>query len=149
MVTVSVADDDCVVQLNRIFKRYDDIYRRAARKFNLPELSLWILYALRENAECTQKDLVEQLLQSKQSIHSALKTLVQDGYVELEYQDNNHRSKYIRLTEKGSTLAEGTADKIVEAEHKAFLRLANEERVMILELLGRLTSVMNAEMEKI
>lgn len=138
-----------VVQFNRIFKRYDDIYRRAARKFNLPELSLWILYVLRENSECTQKDLVDQLLQSKQSIHSALKTLIQDRYVELEYQDNNHRSKYIRLTEKGSALAEGTADKIVEAEHKAFLCLADEDRVMLLNLLGRLTSLMDAEMERI
>lgn len=37
-------------------------------------------------------NIQEQLLQSKQSIHSTLKTLVQDRYVELEYQDHNHKS---------------------------------------------------------
>ena len=52
-----------IVQFNLLFKRYDDIYRSAAKKFDMPELSLWILYTLREKQDCTQKDLVDLLLQ--------------------------------------------------------------------------------------
>ena len=52
-----------IVRFNRLFKRYDDIYRSAAKKFDMPELALWILYTLREKDECTQKDLVDMLLQ--------------------------------------------------------------------------------------
>ena len=138
-----------IVQFNRLFKRYDDIYRSAAKKFDMPELALWILYTLREQDECTQKDLVDMLLQPKQSIHSALRTLVKDGYVALEYLENNRRSKYIRLTEKGAALAKDTADKIVCAEQNAFLSLTAEERRTILNLFEHLTSALYKEMQGI
>lgn len=138
-----------IVQFNRLFKRYDDIYRSAAKKFDMPELALWILYTLREKDECTQKDLVDMLLQPKQSIHSALRTLVKDGYVVLEYPENNRRSKYIRLTEKGTVLAEDTADEIICAENNAFLSLTDEERRTILNLFQHLTDALHKEMQKI
>ena len=48
-----------IVQFNLLFKQYDDIYRSAAKKFDMPELALWILYVLRGKPDCTQKDLVE------------------------------------------------------------------------------------------
>ena len=41
-----------IVQFNFLFKQYDDIYRSAAKKFDIPELALWILYALREKPDC-------------------------------------------------------------------------------------------------
>lgn len=137
-----------IVQFNRILKRYDSTYRNAAHKFDLPELALWILYVLRENPVCTQKDLVEQLLQSKQSIHSALKNLVQDGYVVLEYPPGNHKYKNIFLTEKGIDLVEKTADKIIRAEQSAFARFSEEEQETILKLITRLVDTLQDEIDK-
>lgn len=138
-----------IVQFNLMFKQYDDIYRSAAKKFDIPELALWILYALREKPDCTQKDLVNLLVQPKQSMHTALKGLVKDGYVTLEYQKSDRRSKLIRLTEKGGGLAEQTADQIVEAENRAFSTLTEEERETFLHLFQRLSSAVREEMEKL
>lgn len=138
-----------IIQFNRLFKRYDGIYRRAAKNFDLPELALWILYVLRENKECTQKDIVEQLLQSKQSVHSSIKILARDGYVKLEYPENNRKNKYIYLTEKGAALSVSTADKIVEAENTAFNSLDAAERETLLKLFERLETSLNNEMNKI
>ena len=138
-----------IVQFNLLFKRYDDIYRSAAKKFDMPELALWVLYALREKPDCTQKDLVDLLLQPKQSIHTALKGLINDGYVVLENQKIDRRSKLIRLTERGTSLAENSADQIVQAENRAFLTLTAEERKTILRLFEQLTNEMQNEMQKI
>lgn len=138
-----------IVQFNLLFKRYDDIYRSAAKKFDMPELSLWILYTLREKQDCTQKDLVDLLLQPKQSIHTALKGLVNDGYVILESQERDRRSKHIHLTEKGISLAQNTADQIVQAENKAFSALTDEERKTFLYQFDRLTSALYGEMQKL
>ncbi len=138
-----------IVQFNRLFKRYDDIYRRAAKNFDLPELALWILYVLRENNECTQKDIVDQLLQSKQSINSSIKMLEQDGYVKLEYSEKNRKNKYVHLTEKGATLSVSTANKIVEAENRAFKALDATELETLLKLFERLSTSLNNEMGKI
>lgn len=138
-----------IVQFNRTFKRYEDIYRQAARKFEIPELALWVLYALREQPGCTQKDLVDLLLQPKQSIHTALRSLVRDGYVRLEYSEENRKSKHIHLTEAGRKLSESTADKIVRAETIAFLSLSDTERETMLRLLERLTSAIQKEMQAV
>ena len=138
-----------IVQFNLLFKRYDDIYRSAAKKFDMPELSLWILYTLREKQDCTQKDLVDLLLQPKQSIHTALKGLVNDGYVILESQERDRRSKHINLTDKGISLAQNTADQIVQAENKAFSALTDEERKTFLYQFDRLTSALYGEMQKL
>lgn len=140
---------DQIVQFNLLFKRYNDIYRSAAKEFDMPELALWIIYSLREKEECTQKDLVDLLLQPKQSIHSALRMLVKDGYVVLECPENNHRSKYIHLTEKGIALAENTADKIVCAENNAFQTLSGRERETLLNLFEQLTTILHKEMQKV
>ena len=138
-----------IIRFNLLFKRYDDIYRRAARQFDLPELSLWVLYVLRGNPVCTQKDIVDQLLHPKQSVHSAIRSLERDGCIEMEYRENNHKNKYIRLTEKGAALAEKTADKIIAAENKAFRALNDTEREAFLDLFERLTSFMDNEMNEI
>lgn len=47
-----------IVQFNLLFKRYGDIYRSTTKKFDMPDLALWILYALREKPDCTQNDIV-------------------------------------------------------------------------------------------
>lgn len=138
-----------IVKFNRLFKSYDDIYCTAARKFDMPMLSLWIIYVVRGNEICTQKDLVEQLYHPKQSINSALRSLEKDGYVVLEPLDNDHRCKRICLTEKGTTLAVNTADKIIDAERLAFSSLADSEREMFLNLFERLSSELDKEMQNI
>lgn len=138
-----------IVKFNCLFKQYDDIYRSVAKKFDMPELALWILYTLREKDKCTQKDLVDMLLHPKQSIHSALRTLVKDGYVVLECPETNRKSKYIHMTKKGIALAEDTADKIVCAENRAFLTLTDEERKTVLNLFERLSIALHEEMQKV
>ena len=138
-----------IVQFNLLFKRYDDIYRRAAKQFDMPELTLWILYALREKPDCTQKDLTDLLLQPKQSIHAALKTLIADGYVVLEHPEHNRLSKFIRLTDAGAALAGDTADRIVQAEQSAFLTLTEGERETILSLFDRLCAAMQEALRHI
>ena len=115
----------------------------------MPEVALWILYVLREKSKCTQKDLVDLLLQPKQSIHSALRTLVKDGYVLSEYTKNNRKSKYIQLTDKGIALAKNTADQIVQAENTAFLALTDSERKTFIKLFEHLTSALREEMRKV
>ena len=138
-----------IVQFNRMYKAYDDIYQNAAKKFNMPKLALWIIYVLRQNSVCTQKDLVEQLYYPKQSLNSALKSLEEKGYVVLELSENDRRSKPIRLTEKGIAFAKDTVDKIIQAENDAFAKLDDSERKTLFDLFDRLSSVLREEMGKV
>lgn len=142
-----------ILKFNLLFKKYDYIYRRAARKFEMCELELLILYVMRNfiplKSRCTQKDLTDILLHPKQSINSALKSLVQKGYAELTLADKNTRVKYIYLTDKGISVAERTADLLIRTEKEAFLSLSEKERCELLSLFGKLTAAMEEQMDKI
>lgn len=138
-----------IVQFNRLFACYDGIYRRAAREFHLPELSLWILYVLREVPDCTQTDLKSVLLHSKQSIQSALRWLQNEGLVVLEPNPLDGRSKRIRLTPAGEAVSRETADRIVEAETRAFEKLSDAEREQLLQLFEKLWDAVDGEMAQL
>ena len=138
-----------ILEFNLLYKRYDNIYRRAARKFDMCELEFMILYVLRsfnpEKSRCAQKDLSQILMHPKQSINSALKSLLQKGLVRLTPSSDNQRVKYIYLTEKGMQLAERTADILIGAERKAFCSMTEEERETLLSLFGKLTGLIDEQ----
>ena len=138
-----------ITQFNRMFKSYDDIYRQAAHRFRLPELSLWILYVLREIPDCTQKDLTDILLYSKQSVQSALRRLQDEELVVLRTDPADRRSKRIQITQKGEKISRDTADRIVQAEKTAFGQLSSDEREQLLCLFEKLSSAVRTEMEKL
>lgn len=136
-----------IVQFNRLFIAYDELFRSAARRFDLPELSLWILYALREIPDCTQANLKSVLLHSKQSIQSALRRLEQEGLVDLMPDPRDRRSKIILLTQKGKSISTQTSDRIVAAEKRGFEKLSPGERTQFLDLFGRLCDAVRHEMK--
>lgn len=138
-----------ILWFNQMYKEYNDIYQQAARHFNMPTVSFWLIYVLRQKSVCTQKDFMEQLYYPKQTINSALKLLEKQEYVTLERSEEDRRSKLIHLTDKGLAFAKDTADKIICAENAAFLSFADSEREMFLSLFERLSSALNEEMQKV
>ena len=65
-------------------KKLDDLYRGAAKHCGMAECAFWILYTLRvEDRSFTQVGLCEFLAEPKQTVNSALKKLVAEGYLAL------------------------------------------------------------------
>lgn len=103
-------------EYNRTVREAGSVYHQAAKKYGLSEGCFWILYCLRaDNGDLTQSDISGILFQPKQTIHSALKMLEDGGYLEL-VPANIRRSKYIKLTLKGTELARRTVDRVIAAE---------------------------------
>lgn len=142
--------DRQILKFNLLFKKYDSIYRKAARGFNMCELEFLILYVMRtfisRTSKCTQKDLTDILLHPKQSINSALKSLVQKGYIVLKPCPDNGRIKYIYLTQTGKEISGQTADLMINAEKRAFSALEENERASLIGLFNKLTVNMEEQM---
>lgn len=118
---------------NHILQENDHIYRSAAKRLGLPECTLWILYTLRaEPAPLTQKRLCQLLLQPKQTINSALKSMASEGVITLT-PGGDRRTREVILTEKGLALAKRTADLLLRAEEQALADMGEEEREAFLQ----------------
>ena len=61
-----------------------------------------VLNFIAKSSFCTQKHISDGLQISKQTVNMILKRFEKDGYVELTVNDMDKRSKFIKLTDKGS-----------------------------------------------
>ena len=110
---------------NYLLSETDSAYHEASVKTGLSDSVSMILYTLYENGgECLIKDVRNRSGMSKQTAGSAVKKLKNDGIVGLFAEG---RTKRIKLTEKGKTLADNTVKKIIEAENDVFSSWKKED----------------------
>ena len=122
---------------NELYKEQDDLYRAAARGFGLSDCAFWVLYALREAGQpMTQSGVCAAVYQPKQTVHSALKKLIGEGYLRLA-EGRDRRSKHLVLTEQGEALVHRTVDPVMTAETAAMSTLTEDERAQLLALQRR------------
>ena len=134
-------------EYNRTIGEARNLYHQAAKIYGLSEGCFWILYCLRaDNGDITQSDISGALFQPKQTVHSALKMLENDGYLEL-VPANVRRSKYIKLTTKGMELAKRTVDHVISAEIAALSRMSVSERQFFMQLSRQYTALLKTHMQ--
>ena len=126
-----------MTEYNRIFKEEDGLYREVSRRLDLPETELWILYLLRLEGSCTQRELRKRMLQARQSVNTALKAMEQRGVISMVPTEGDRRSRTIRLTERGEALAAEAADPVLAAEAAAMASLTAAERETLLRLWAK------------
>lgn len=122
-------------QLNQCDKELDDIHHGFAARHGLSDAALWILYALYDAGEAplTQADLCIFWFLSRQTIHTALHTLRQQGIIELAPIPGNRKSKRIVLTADGRTLAQRVIFPLKQAEAQVFDAFSDEENRRFIE----------------
>ena len=133
---------EALAAYNDAYKEQDDLYRAVARQCGLSDCAFWVLYALRESGRpMTQSDVCAAVYQPKQTVHSALKKLMAEGFLRLT-EGRDRRSKYLTLTETGHALMARTVDDVVAAETAAMNTLAAEEQEQLLTLFRRYTTAL-------
>ena len=133
---------------NETINGSEEIYRAVAKSFGLSDCAFWILYCIRQSEEkVTQKDICNFIFQPKQTVHSALKKMVEDGLIEVgDY--NGKRHKYVTLTEKGEAFSEKTIDLVLTEEIAVFEVLDVSERELAMKLLAKYSDNLSRRMSK-
>ena len=126
----------------------EEIYRAVAKSFGLSDCAFWILYCIRQSEEkVTQKDICSFISQPKQTVHSALKKMVEDGLIEVgDY--NGKRHKYVTLTEKGEAFSKKTVDLVLAEEIAIFEDMDVSEREIAMKLLAKYSDSLSRRMGK-
>ena len=111
----------------------DAIYHQAALRVGLSDSVMNILYTLSTfDGTCTQSDICKLSGDGRQTIHSAIRKLEQEGLVYLE--KSHRKNRPIFLTEKGKLLAQEKVLPLLYAEHAAFAAWPRQERQELLRL---------------
>lgn len=110
----------------QIDHQVDEFYHTLAQGLGLSDSALWVLWGLVEQGEdCTQSSLCRQFFLSKQTVHSSVRKLEQDGFLSLRPKDGREVS--LVLTERGRELVREKVLPAMEAERTAAKGLTEEE----------------------
>lgn len=95
---------------------------------------LWILYALNDGKEHTQREICVDWDLPKSTVNTVMTELKKNGYVELVPIKGKRREMTIVLTESGRSYAASLLAAIYEKEAVAFQKLDEADRQVILTL---------------
>jgi DNA-binding MarR family transcriptional regulator len=137
--TVDAIDD--------FYRRTDEIYHHLARRLGLSDSSFDILYALTLHDGLTQKGLCDAAFSSKQTVHSAVKKLEAEGFIEFKGSTPRNRCAY--LTERGRTLSASHIAPVIEAEREAALTLTPEEQARFQNAMEHYTKALELAFDKL
>ena len=136
-------------EYNRLYKKNCELYSEAAKNLGLSEGAMWILYTLSlYDRPFTQSELCEEVFMPKQTINSALKKLEQEGYIYLQFAENNKKSKQIILSAAGKNLAENTVSKVITAEKNVFEHFSAKDIQKLLQYYNFYLDCLRTELNK-
>lgn len=139
-----------IIQIEQQRKEMDALYHSVAVKYGLSDTSLWILYLVSEDGgDLTQQDLCRQGCFAKQTINTAVNSLVTNGFLERIPIPGTRNHKKLRLTPAGRELANGTTENLKKAEENAYGRFTEAELQAFLSVKTRLTAYLREETEKL
>lgn len=116
-----------IEQENRQYNETNALYHAAAVQFGLSDTAFWILYALYSStAPLTQVQMCAEWCLPKQTLNSAVRSMVEQGLLVLTPAPGGKRAKNLNLTEAGRTVAEKTIAQVVCAEENAMRRMGLE-----------------------
>lgn len=136
------------IELDQLYNTADKLYSRFARRCGISACAYWMLYDLvRAEAPLPLTGLCDSWSFSKQTVNSALKALEARGLIELSLCEGSRKNKQARLTVEGEVFARENIVPAMEAEHRAFERLAEDERRELVRLVRSYTRALEAEFE--
>lgn len=139
---------DPLALFNQLYKEMDEIYHQYAKRQGISDTALWLLYSLYEDgAGYTQRELCSAWHYPPQTINSALKSLVNQGYIRLKPVEGNQKNKRIALTETGKELMREVISPLIRAEKRTFQRLEKSERDTLLSLTHKYVSLLKGEVK--
>ena len=122
------------------------IYEDYARKSGISYNSLYILNAIQQIKDCTQKQICEKTLLPKQTVNNVITAFYKNGYIELREFPENRRIKTIHLTEKGEKYAGELIPHIHQADKVAMNALTEEQQDTLLSLMNTYVLAFRKEM---
>lgn len=135
-------------KINCTANELDMLYHQAARKLNVSDSVLCILYLIYEKGDgCLLSDICHESGMSKQTINSAIRTLEKNGILHLERSDG--RAKRIKLSKEGERCIERTAAKLYKAECVALDSWSDEEFDMYIKYMKKYNECLRVQIDKI
>ncbi|MGN0972437.1 MAG: MarR family winged helix-turn-helix transcriptional regulator [Aristaeellaceae bacterium] len=135
-------------RFNNLLGEIDGAYHEASQKLGLTDSAMQVLYVLcNDGGESLLSRICRMSGTSKQTINSALRNLEKGDYIRLEALPG--RRKKVCLTQRGETLAAGTAQRLIAMENAVFGAWSKQDRETYLTLTRRYLAAFREQVKEL
>ena len=124
-------------EFGKMIYRIDGFYAEYAKRCDVKENLLWILYALNDGKPHSQKEICQSWDLHRSTVNTITKELESGGYVELTQIKGEKRELSLRLTDKGVKYSSSLLSPLYEIEKKVFEELTN------IDVIDKMEEVLN------
>ena len=121
--------------VNRAIIKFRAIYFEWSRRHNISYHEMLVLYTIRENGYCTQKQICDNYLLPKQTIHNIISNMRENGILIYDERLSVSREKVFVLSEKGREYAAPFLESLDLVESGAMEILGQEKLNKLIGLL--------------
>lgn len=126
-----------VRRLKNSTRPMEKMYEEYAKSIGMSYAAFSVLWSVLFNENCTQKDICMRTWLPKQTVNTIITDFYKNGFVVLEEQPEDRRTKTVKLTEKGKEYAQDAVCHIRHAEYVAMSQFTPDEREQLIELMQK------------
>lgn len=120
--------------INQAIIKFRGMYSRWSSEHNISYHEMLVLYEIRDNGFCTQKQICENYLLPKQTINNVITAMRKDGLLVYDERHSTGREKAFILSEKGKQYAAPLLASLNAVEDRA-LELMSKDKLQTLTSL--------------
>ena len=129
--------------VNRAIIKFRAIYFEWSRRHNISYHEMLVLYTIREKGYCTQKQICDNYLLPKQTIHNIISNMRENGILIYDESLSVRREKVFVLSEKGREYAAPFLESLDLVESGAMEILGKEKLNKLIGLLLEYNMALN------
>lgn len=139
---------DPIFSIFSLLRCANGLNRDRAKFYGLNDLETIILIHIGHMKNPSQKDISEKLGAPKQTVNNVIKSLEEDGQIELSQDENDKRIRILRLTSKGEKNRNARIKPIVESNKRIYEKLGEEKAREIRDNLKLLNATIREDFKK-
>lgn len=113
-------------EFGRLLYQIDGFYGEFAKESGVKENLLWIMYALNDGKEHSQKEVCENWGLARSTVNTIMKELERDKYVTLSQIKGEKRELQVKLTNSGKEYSDNLLKNLYAIEKQVFDCLKNK-----------------------
>lgn len=139
--------DKSIKAITSAVDRTDYLYEKWAKKQGVNNYVSRIMYMLYLSGVNRQKEMVENYGMPNQTVNTVITELQKKGYIILIPDENDKRSKIIKLTQEGINYANKIVTPLLDCEIRVLKKMGTQRVEMLIDTMNQYADLLETEMK--
>lgn len=139
---------ELLIKINQAIIKFRNIYSKWSKFHNISYNEMLVLYSIRDDGYCTQKQIVNNYLLPKQTINNVFNSMINRNILCLDNKKSYRKEKAYVLTKEGEEYANNLIKSINIIEENAIKTMGKDKINTMITLINEYDFILKNELVK-